>query len=372
MDEAATEAYIRELYAYVLDRQSVSDREVADWMGAARNGMSPVEMFRTFATSKENTKRRADLSGSRTKFRDGHFYSPVVNVVDLASRRQQIAQRGSPAGVKIDAEQQLAELARLTMHADAMPFTDEKTAENRYYYRNPSYGFGDACIYWGMLANLRPRRIIEIGSGFSSALALDSIDRLGLATTCTFIDPYPQVLQQLAAPIDPRHRVIEDLVQNVDPSIVTELGRNDILFIDSSHVVKSGSDVLFELTELLPRLPPGAVVHFHDAFYPFEYPLKWVLDDNRSWNELYFLHAFLMYNHAFEIRFFNHFVATTQRDAVRRLIAEPLASRLLLNPGGGLWLTRSQPGFRDKSGGTSPGEADPAADGPCNGPPPSA
>ena len=122
--------------------------------------------------------------------------------------------------------------------------------------------------------------------------------------------------------------------------MVRELEVNDILFIDSSHVVKTGSDVHFELTELIPRLRPGVVVHFHDIFYPFEYPKAWVLDINRSWNEIYFLHVFLMYNSAFGIEFFNTFFARNYPDIVRASIPAH-ADKFLLNPGGGLWLRKS-------------------------------
>ena len=122
-------------------------------------------------------------------------------------------------------------------------------------------------------------------------------------------------------------------------ALIDELQAGDLLFIDSSHIVKTGSDVHFELTEILPRLAPGVVVHFHDMFYPFEYPQRWVSQENHSWNETYFLHAFLMFNPAFRIEFWNHYVATQMRDEVLRLSPGP-GKRFLINPGGGLWLRR--------------------------------
>ncbi len=124
-------------------------------------------------------------------------------------------------------------------------------------------------------------------------------------------------------------------MQAVPLSYFDDLQRNDILFIDSTHVVKTGSDVVFELFEILPRLHSGVVVHFHDVFYPFEYPREWVIDRNYSWNELYALRAFLMGNRDWEILFFNDYMARTERPRLRQQAPEMLA-----NPGGGLWLRR--------------------------------
>ena len=124
-------------------------------------------------------------------------------------------------------------------------------------------------------------------------------------------------------------------VQDVEVGVFEQLESGDILFIDSTHVVKTGSDVIFEFFEVLPRLNNGVIVHFHDMFFPFEYPRHWVIDENRSWNELYLMHAFLMYNNAFEIVFFNDFFARRYRTE-----AEAAAPSFLVNPGGGLWLRK--------------------------------
>ena len=113
------------------------------------------------------------------------------------------------------------------------------------------------------------------------------------------------------------------------------LERNDVLFIDSTHIVKTGSDVLHEMFEILPRLRAGVVVHFHDIFYPFEYPREWVVERNYAWNELYLIRAFLTGNTDWEILFFNDYFAQVESGRVTRSAPEPLA-----NPGGGLWLRR--------------------------------
>jgi hypothetical protein len=277
-----------------------------------------------------------------TEYPNGHFYSPVVNVEEAHAQQERIFGPRELLSVDLGADRQIELLQSLSHHFGTMPFGDQPRAPLRYYFDNTSYSFGDACIYWAMIAQFRPKRIIEVGCGFTSALALDAIDHFGLSTRCTFIDPYPDLLLKVAAPIGDRHEVIADLVQNVDPALVEQLEPNDFLFIDSSHVVKSGSDVHFELTEMLPRLRPGVIVHFHDTFDKFEYPRAWVIGQNYSWNELYFLHAFLMYNSAFRILYFNDFVGKQHEDRLRQALPKATADRIVINPGGGLWLQRTE------------------------------
>ena len=125
-------------------------------------------------------------------------------------------------------------------------------------------------------------------------------------------------------------------MQDVPLDTFDELERNDILFIDSTHILKTGSDVAFELFEVLPRIKQGVVVHLHDMFYPFEYPRNWVIDDNRSWNEIYAVRAFLTNNADFRILFFNDYFARFAKDLIERD-----APHVLENVGGSLWLQRT-------------------------------
>ena len=188
-----------------------------------------------------------------------------------------------------------------------------------------------------MLRHLRPAQIIEIGAGASSAVALDTFDRFfAERPRGCFIDPYPALLQSMLTPQDNATvEIIEAAIQDVLLARFDALQGNDILFIDSTHVVKTGSDVTYELFEILPRIRSGVVVHFHDVFYPFEYPRQWAVDRNYSWNEIYALRAFLTGNRDWEILFFDDYFARIERARVERDAPEVLA-----NPGGGLWLRR--------------------------------
>ena len=103
--------------------------------------------------------------------------------------------------------------------------------------------------------------------------------------------------------------IIEESIQDISLDIFSELKKNDILFVDSSHVCKTGSDLNEIFFKILPLLPEGIYVHFHDIWWPFEYPSEWLLDNKWSWNEAYFLRAFLQYNNSFEIAFYNDYFA---------------------------------------------------------------
>src|SRR5262249_36932105 len=147
-----------------------------------------------------------------------------------------------------------------------------------------------------------------------SACTIDTVERF-LSHECelTFIEPYPALLRTLFGGIVPRAEVIEKPVQEVPLSVFESLQANDILFIDSTHVMSTGSDVCFELLEILPRLAPGVLVHFHDMFWPFEYPRPWAVDENRSWNELYAVRAFLIGNRTWHVVLFNDYMAKLER-----------------------------------------------------------
>jgi hypothetical protein len=132
-----------------------------------------------------------------------------------------------------------------------------------------------------------------------------------------------------------RVSIIETPVQEVDLRTFDPLEENDILFIDSTHVMKTGSDVNFELFEVLPRIKKGVLIHFHDIQYPFEYPDEWVYNRKYSWNEIYALRAFLMYNERFRVEFFNSLFIGRNRELVRATY-EPM----LKNPGASLWLRK--------------------------------
>ena len=168
-----------------------------------------------------------------------------------------------------------------------------------------------------LLLPVKPRRIVEVGSGFSSAVMLDTLERVEGSAALTFIEPHPDRLYSLLSPQDrPTTTVVAKQVQEVPLALFDELEAQDVLFIDSSHVCKIGSDVAFLLLRVLPRLKRGVLVHFHDVFYPFTYPDSWIRE-GRAWNEALFLRTLLMGNAMFQIVAFNSYAACSFAEVFR-------------------------------------------------------
>lgn len=269
----------------------------------------------------------------------GHFYSPIPSLNNVLSKENLLFRRDKEClGVDLREEEQLKMLEELALYYEKLPFPEQSSTSSRYYYQNTFFSYSDAIILYAMLRHFKPRKVIEVGSGFSSAVMLDTNDVfLGGAAHFTFIEPYPERLYGLLNEKDKRqHQVIEKLVQEVELDLFQMLDAGDILFVDSSHVVKIGSDVAHIIFKILPRLKPGVIVHFHDVFCSFEYPKEWV-QEGRAWNEDYFLRAFLQYNTVFQILYFNSFMGEFYRDELERKM--PLCLR---NTGGSLWLKKAE------------------------------
>lgn len=268
----------------------------------------------------------------------GHYYSPIVSVEDIRQREEAIWKGASVDGIKgirLNTEAQVLLAKELSRYYREIPFTQQKHNGRRYWFENNYYSYTDGIILYSMMRHFKPRRIIEVGSGYSSALMMDVNDiffnnRINL----NFIEPYPERLNSLMTASDRAYAtVLEKPVQDIDLYFFEKLEKGDILFIDSSHVSKCASDVNFILFEILPVLNSGVLIHFHDVFYPFEYPKDWVLS-GWNWNEDYFLKAFLMYNNNFEIRFFANYLHQHHKECMS---AMPLT---YLNTGGNFWIEK--------------------------------
>jgi predicted O-methyltransferase YrrM len=249
----------------------------------------------------------------------GHYYSPIISVEEIRKHKSTIFNRSATtlAGIDLHEDEQLELLEKFKEYYPEVPFEEDKREGVRYYFRNAMYTYSDAIFLFCMLRNFKPRLIIEIGSGFSSAAMLDTNEFfMGNSIHFTFIDPdFQRLYSHIKASDKSNHVFIERNLQDVAPHIFDALEANDILFVDSSHISKTGSDVNMILFEILPRLKPGVLVHFHDVFYPFEYPEEWVLNLENTkfyrgfgYNEDYILRAFLMYNRQFRIVAFNTYL----------------------------------------------------------------
>ena len=271
-------------------------------------------------------------------FPPGHFYSPIPSVDDIRRRQATIFDDWPTElpGIALNTQGQLALFDAFVPYYAEMPFGGEKKEGLRYYFENSFYSYSDAIFLYCMIRHFKPRRIIEVGCGFSSGVMLDTSEKFFSGSIdFTFIDPNPAPLEAMLKPADhAKVRVVKDIVQAVPLETYDALESGDILFIDSSHVSKTGSDLNHLMFKVLPRLASGVLVHFHDVYYPLEYPRE-IVYQGIAWNEAYLLRAFLMFNSAFEIAFFNTYMETLHRDRIYG--AMPLCER---NPGGSIWLRR--------------------------------
>ena len=274
-------------------------------------------------------------------FPDGHFYSPVVD----ASEAARDAGRIWPASTKpvrgVDLNHAGHERLLREVFPSLLEGYDYPTAGpadevlERFYDFNGQFERQDPRVAFCLLQMIRPRRIVEVGSGYSTLLMADVNRRLlGGSAAITCIEPFPRpFLRRAGAAGD--IELIEERVQSVDESIFATLADGDVLFVDSSHVSKTGSDVNRLILDILPILAPGVYVHFHDIFLPLDYPERWVRELGFSWNEQYVLQAFLAFNPLYSIVYGSAIA--------REAHAEALAAFLQGTPahGGSLWQQRT-------------------------------
>lgn len=292
-------------------------------------------------------KQIRDLIKDAGQFPAGHYYSPIPNRDEIESYfktrplepRSGFTQLTSNPGQlpeqKLDQENQFTLLQQFEKYYQEIQFPEHSNLDFRYYYEQGFFRYADAIFLSCFLRYVQPKRIIEVGSGFSTAVMLDTVEHYLDQTQIICIEPFPERLYTLLKPHDKEKiQIIEKKVQTVPIEIFASLKSGDLLFIDSTHVVKYGNDLHFLLFDVLPHLSVGTYIHFHDIFYPFEYPMDW-LKNGVYWNEAYFLRAFLAYNNSWKIFFYNTFIAATYKQFLAEKM--PLCLR---DTGGSLYIQR--------------------------------
>jgi hypothetical protein len=329
------------LYAGIL-RRAGEPAAIAHWVSMLRSGQTPAAIVTEFLNSDEARKS----AGARLFVPPGHFYSPIVDPTKAATHLDRLSAASLPdnlPGIAIDRTRMRAMWHTLLPYLTSAPFTESAKQGLRYCYDNPAYSFGDGSVLHAMLRHYKPKRMIEVGSGWSSVCTIDTVE-LFLRGQCklTFIEPHPQLLKDLTGNVSMPMDILTHRVEETPLALFETLDAGDILFIDSTHVLATASDVCFELFEILPRLKPGVLVHFHDMFWPFEYPRAWAVDENRSWNELYAVRALLTDNPRWEILFFNDYFGRVETKT-----ASQTFPTFLKNPGGALWLVKKEVNRRE-------------------------
>jgi Methyltransferase domain len=296
-----------------------------------------IKSWRNEMLDAEPTKITESSSNIPLLFPIGHFYSPIADPEDIRAREQEIWKHNDEMpGIDFNVSQQLQLLAQLKPFVDIINYPiDQPENLTTYFYKNDQYPVLDAEFLFAAICYFRPKAMIEVGSGYSSLVTAD-VNRQILKHHLNFIciEPYPR--QFLIDGVDGITSLVQKKVEDIDLSFFKKLESGDILFIDSSHVSKVGSDVNYLFFNVLPSLNKGVIVHVHDIFLPDEYPKTWVIDEGRNWNEQYLLRAFLQYNKDWEVIWASHFMGTRYIDAVQAVF--PRYPNL--GGGGSLWIKR--------------------------------
>ena len=247
----------------------------------------------------------------------------------------------SPVGIRWRLDDQVELVRRLAGTRDELadvPRGDR--SPGLFAWGNGSFGAMDAISYYGLVRELKPKRVIEVGAGWSSLLLARALEANGGQAEVTLVEPYPNM--KVLGELPPGWKLERTIVQKAPLDLFRSLEAGDVLFYDGSHCVETGGDVNWMLFEVLPVLAPGVWIHFHDIFWPMDYPADWVLNEGMTWNEQYILQAFLMHNRAYRVRLANSMLTVLRPEVFQELFPEEPF-------GGSVWIEKD-PGWMKPPG----------------------
>lgn len=263
-----------------------------------------------------------------------HYYEPMIN--PKRDFKDSYEEDRLLVGINFNIENQLKYLKSLSYSEELSDISFEKIGKNEYHYQNKNFEFVDADALYNVIRHEKPQKIIEIGAGFSSLMIQKAVQaNLNFNShkarhIC--IEPYEnEWLEQLDI------ELVRKPIEEMDMQEISTLGRNDILFVDSSHMIRPSGDVLYIMQNIIPNLAQGVLIHIHDIFTPRHYPQHWV-ENHRFWNEQYLLESFLTFNKDFEIVLsINHLYHNYKNELTQ---AFPVTNKVQsINPGS-FWLRK--------------------------------
>ena len=251
-----------------------------------------------------------------------HYYSSIPDILELEENKEIWAYKSELPGLGVNLDEQIENLKRI-----CLPVQSEYKGNESYNYAvknafGPGYVYIEAQALHAVIRHYKPGRVIEVGSGVSTWCMLEAAklnkEEMGQETSITCIEPYPSAQLKKLNEIN----LIEEKVQSVAfDEAFSDLGENDFLFIDSSHTVKPGSDVNWLILEILPRLNPGVIVHFHDIYLPFDYSPT-VLKTFFHWMETSMLRAYLAQNERAKCIFCQSHIHAERQDVLKDVFPE--------------------------------------------------
>lgn len=249
-----------------------------------------------------------------------HFYSGVPNLADLERRQDWRRPRTMHGIARREIDEQLALLDEwLRPHA---AFLQDRSVHREAFAgggADGGYGEIEAEVLFGFVATARPGKVIQVGCGVSTAIVLGAAERTGYRPQVVCLEPYPSdYLKERAR--EGRVRLVDRPAQTIDFDTIADLDSGDLLFIDSTHAVKPGSEVNYLIHEVLPRLRPGVWVHFHDIYFPYDYARDTLDGDLLFPQESALLYAFLVGNERLRIEASLSMIHYARPDALAALI----------------------------------------------------
>jgi len=256
-----------------------------------------LKMVRFVGFKRLPCSRAALLKAGCFPIRD-HYHEPLFNKKYL---RYPLSKDRKLPGIDWNVDEQLQMLDLFAFSGELLGLSRLKKNDLDFFIENDSFGPGDAEYWYNIIRLKKPRRIIEIGSGYSTLMAMRAIsvnksEDANYSCKHICIEPYERPWLDKTNAV-----VIRQRVEELDYDLFMELNADDILFIDSSHVIRPQGDLIFEYLELMPQLKKGVIVHIHDIFSPKDYPEKWLIQEVRFWNEQYLLEAYLTENKDWKI-----------------------------------------------------------------------
>ena len=229
-----------------------------------------------------------------------HYYQPIIKL-DMLPQNYNNSIENPLIGIDLNIGNQLELLNKFHYNEELVRIPHDKTNESGPYYNSLNFpSYTDAEILYNMIRHFKPTKIVEIGAGESTKFIQLAIEQnkqeTGNKTEHICIEPFEQLSLEKSS-----LTIIRERVERLELSIFSKLSKNDILFIDSSHVIRTGGDVLFEYLNIIPSLQKGVIVHSHDIFLPSEYPIEWIDSYKFFWNEQYLLQALLLHPSRYKI-----------------------------------------------------------------------
>jgi hypothetical protein len=313
-------------------------RSRSEYFWSALCEVLPPRVLKSFLGALQRNPVHADRAGFHV--RNIHFYEPLPDFRAISREAVLKRREGQAIHWNWPAQREWAE--KLSSFADEFVNIRSASANgSTFHFGNEMFGPLDAAVYYATVRALKPARIIEVGSGFSTqigciALRQNAAEQRPGRMTC--IEPHPPAWFQTAG-LD--IELLQQPVETVPLELFAGLRKNDILFIDSTHTVKFQSDVCREFLDILPALDVGVCVQVHDIFFPYDYPPDWLIKERRAWNEQYLLEAFLAFNSDFEILLANHFLSVEQPETAGRILAQPTISSSP-HQAGSFWMKRKR------------------------------